>query len=130
MCIRDRFKAINDTLGHPVGDQALREVGVRVRNALRDSDIVARLGGDEFAVLLTTSESMEAARVVAGKIQKALEEPLVIDGQPMDMAASIGIARFPEHGEDASALMRAADVAMYEAKRAKTGYALYDPTHD
>jgi len=126
----DRFKAINDTLGHPVGDQALREVGVRVRNALRDSDIVARLGGDEFAVLLTTSESMEAARVVAGKIQKALEEPLVIDGQPMDMAASIGIARFPEHGEDASALMRAADVAMYEAKRAKTGYALYDPTHD
>ena len=126
----DRFKTINDTLGHPVGDQALREVGVRVRGALRDSDIVARLGGDEFAVLLTTSESMEAARVVAGKIQKALEEPLVIDGQPMDMAASIGIARFPEHGEDASALMRAADVAMYEAKRAKTGYALYDPTHD
>jgi diguanylate cyclase (GGDEF)-like protein len=126
----DRFKTINDTLGHPVGDQALREVGVRVRAALRDSDIVARLGGDEFAVLLTTSGTAEAARVVAGKILKSLEEPLVIDGQPMDMAASIGIARFPEHGEDTSALMRAADVAMYEAKRAKTGYAVYDPTHD
>jgi diguanylate cyclase (GGDEF)-like protein len=125
----DRFKAINDTLGHPVGDQALREVGSRVRMALRDSDIVARLGGDEFAVLLTTGAS-EAARVVAGKIQEALEEPLVIEGQPMDMAASIGIARFPDHGEDASALMRAADVAMYEAKRAKSGFAIYDPSHD
>src|SRR4029453_11480948 len=91
----DRFKTINDTLGHPVGDQALREVGVRVRNALRDSDIVARLGGDEFAVLLTTSGTEHAAKVVAGKISKALEEPLVIDGQSMDMTASIGIARFP-----------------------------------
>ena len=126
----DRFKTINDTLGHPVGDQALREVGVRVRNALRDSDIVARLGGDEFAVLLTTSGAEHAARVVASKIIKALEEPLVIDGQPMDMTASIGIARFPEHGEDTSALMRAADVAMYEAKRTKSGFSMYDPAHD
>jgi diguanylate cyclase (GGDEF)-like protein len=125
----DRFKTINDTLGHPVGDQVLREVGVRVRKALRDSDVVARLGGDEFAVLLTTG-SGEAARMVATKILKALEAPLVIDGQPMDMAASIGIARFPEHGEDPSALMRAADVAMYEAKRTKSGYAIYDPAHD
>ncbi len=126
----DRFKAINDTLGHPVGDQALREVGHRVRKALRDSDVVARLGGDEFAVLLATGGAEHAPLVVAKKIMKALEEPLVIEGQPMDMAASIGIARYPEHGEDASALMRAADVAMYEAKRAKTGYATYDPTHD
>ena len=126
----DRFKTINDTLGHPVGDQALREVGVRVRKALRDSDIVARLGGDEFAVLLTTSGEPHAARVVAGKIIKALEEPLVIDGQPMDMTASIGIACFPGHGDDTSALMRAADVAMYEAKRAKTGFSMYDATHD
>ncbi len=126
----DRFKAINDTLGHPVGDQALREVGMRVRKALRDSDVVARLGGDEFAVLLTTGGTEHAARVVAGKITKALEEPLVIDGQTMDMAASIGIARFPEHGEDPSALMRAADVAMYEAKRTKSGYSVYDPAHD
>jgi diguanylate cyclase (GGDEF)-like protein len=126
----DRFKTINDTLGHPVGDQALREVGTRVRKALRDSDVVARLGGDEFAVLLTTGGTDHAARVVAGKIGKALEEPLVIDGQPMDMAASIGIARFPEHGEDPSALMRAADVAMYEAKRTKSGFSVYDPAHD
>ena len=126
----DRFKAINDTLGHPVGDLALREVGLRVRKALRDSDVVARLGGDEFAVLLATGGAEHAPQVVAQKIMKALEEPFLIDGQSMDMAASIGIARFPEHGEDGSALMRAADVAMYEAKRAKTGFAEYDPSHD
>jgi diguanylate cyclase (GGDEF)-like protein len=126
----DRFKAINDTLGHPVGDQALREVGGRVRAALRDSDVVARLGGDEFAVLLATGSSEHAFRVVADKILKALEDPLVIEGQPMDIAASIGIARFPEHGEDAASLMRAADVAMYAAKRGKSGFAIYDPAHD
>jgi diguanylate cyclase (GGDEF)-like protein len=126
----DRFKAINDTLGHPVGDQALREVGHRVRSTLRDSDIVARLGGDEFAILLATGSSEHAMRVVADKILKALEAPLVVEGQPMDIAASIGIARYPEHGEDASALMRAADVAMYAAKRAKSGFSIYDPAHD
>jgi diguanylate cyclase (GGDEF)-like protein len=126
----DRFKTINDTLGHPVGDMALREVGHRVRRALRDSDVVARLGGDEFAVLLATGFAEHAPQVVAEKIFKALEEPLVIEGQPMDIAASIGIARFPAHGEDASSLMRAADVAMYEAKRTKSGYSIYDPTHD
>jgi diguanylate cyclase (GGDEF)-like protein len=126
----DRFKAINDTLGHPVGDLALREVGLRVRNALRDSDVVARLGGDEFAVLLATGGAEHAPQVVAQKILKALEDPFLIDAQSMDMAASIGIARFPEHGEDGSALMRAADVAMYEAKRAKTGFSEYDPSHD
>ena len=125
----DRFKAINDTLGHPVGDQALREVGLRVRNVLRDSDVIARLGGDEFAVLLATGNA-DNARVVAEKIHKALEEPFVIDTHTMDMAASIGIARFPEHGADPNALLRAADVAMYEAKRTKSRSAIYDPSHD
>jgi diguanylate cyclase (GGDEF)-like protein len=124
----DRFKAINDTLGHPVGDQALREVGTRVRRALRDSDIVARLGGDEFAVLLATGGT--TPRVVAQKILKGLEDPFVVDGQPMDIAASIGIAIFPDHGADAPALLRAADVAMYDAKRNKMGFTVYDPTHD
>ena len=126
----DRFKAINDTLGHPVGDQALREVGGRVRATLRDSDIVARLGGDEFAILLATGSSDHAMRVVAEKILKVLEAPLVIGGQSMDIAASIGIACFPAHGDDANALVRAADVAMYTAKREKSGVAVYDPTHD
>ncbi|HXF78633.1 MAG TPA: EAL domain-containing protein [Usitatibacter sp.] len=126
----DRFKAINDTLGHTVGDQALREVGARVRAALRDSDIVARLGGDEFGVLLATGDKEHAPRVVAEKIHRALEQPLVVGGQSMDVAASIGIARFPEHGEDADALLRAADVAMYEAKRTKARYAIYNSSHD
>jgi len=125
----DRFKAINDTLGHTVGDQALREVGARVRKALRESDVVARLGGDEFAVLLA-SGGTDAPRVVADKIHDALEEPLVIDGQSMDMTASIGIARYGEHGDGADALLRAADVAMYEAKRTKSRYAIYDSSHD
>ena len=126
----DRFKAINDTLGHPTGDQALREVGARVRETLRDSDVVARLGGDEFAVLLSTGSAQHSARVVAEKILKALEAPLVVEGQTMDIAASIGIARYPEHGEDGNALMRAADVAMYVAKRGKLGFSVYDPAHD
>ena len=125
----DRFKAINDTLGHPVGDQVLREVGRRVRIVLRESDVVARLGGDEFAVLLATGDA-ERAPQVALKILKALEERLVIDGQSMDIAASIGIALYPQHGDDAAALVRAADVAMYVAKRNKGGYASYDPGHD
>jgi len=126
----DRFKAINDTLGHPIGDQVLREVGTRVRNVLRDSDVVARLGGDEFAVLLATGSGEQAPQVVAGKILKGLEAPIVIDGQSMDIAASIGIARYPEHGDDPSALMRAADVAMYLAKRANAGFGFYDPALD
>ncbi len=126
----DRFKAINDTLGHPVGDQALREVGHRVRTALRESDVIARLGGDEFAVLLATGSAEHAPRVVAEKILKCLEAPLVIEGQTMDIAASIGIARFPDHGEDAASLLRAADVAMYAAKRSKTGFSVYDSSYD
>jgi diguanylate cyclase (GGDEF)-like protein len=126
----DRFKAINDTLGHLVGDQALREVGLRVRTTLRDSDVVARLGGDEFGVLLATGSAEHAPRVVAEKILKALEAPLVVEGQTMDIAASIGIALYPDHGEDAAALLRAADVAMYAAKRGKSGWSLYDPSHD
>jgi diguanylate cyclase (GGDEF)-like protein len=125
----DRFKTINDTLGHPVGDQVLREVGLRVSVALRESDVVARLGGDEFAVLLTTGDA-ERADAAAAKILKALEAPLAIDGQSMDIGASIGIARYPEHGEDAAGLIRAADVAMYAAKRHQGGFAIYDPHDD
>jgi diguanylate cyclase (GGDEF)-like protein len=125
----DRFKAINDTLGHPVGDQALREVALRVRAVLRDSDVVARLGGDEFAVLLATDDD-ERIPIVARKILTALEAPLVIEGQSMDIAASIGIAQYPEHGADANDLLRAADVAMYVAKRESAGFSFYDPASD
>lgn len=125
----DRFKTINDTLGHQVGDLALREAGQRIAGILREADSVARLGGDEFAILLTSS-SKDQAQVAARRIVAALEQPIVIDGQTMDTGASIGIARFPDHGGDASELMRAADVAMYAAKRAKIGFTEYDPTLD
>jgi len=125
----DRFKTINDTLGHPVGDQVLREAGQRISSALRESDTVARLGGDEFAILLVTG-GPERPKTAAQRILQAMEAPIVIDGQSMDVGASIGIAYFPEHGEDASALMRAADVAMYVAKRGKIGFADYDPSQD
>ncbi|APV48961.1 hypothetical protein BWI17_04255 [Betaproteobacteria bacterium GR16-43] len=125
----DRFKAINDTLGHPVGDQVLREVALRVRSVLRESDIVSRLGGDEFAVLLASGDS-ERAPQVAAKVLKALEKRIVIDGQSMDLGASIGLATFPQHGEDGAALVRAADVAMYVAKRNMGSVATYDPGHD
>ena len=125
----DRFKAINDTLGHRVGDLALKEIGQRLVGSLRTSDTVARLGGDEFAVLLPTVDPKHIG-TVARKIQAALEEPIVIEGQSMDLGASIGIAHFPLHGEDITALMRSADVAMYAAKHDKSGFAVFDPRHD
>lgn len=125
----DRFKTINDTLGHEVGDMALREAGQRIAATLREADSVARLGGDEFAILLTSAAPAQA-QAAARRIADAMEAPFTIAGQSMDIGTSIGIASYPEHGADASELMRAADVAMYAAKRAKIGYATYDPSLD
>ena len=126
----DRFKHVNDTLGHHMGDLLLREVAYRLHRSLqRRSDTVARLGGDEFAVLLPT-EGVDGAKLVARKIVEVLSEPLTIEGHLVDVGASTGIAVYPEHGEDADTLMRRADVAMYSAKRAGTGFEIYDSRHD
>jgi diguanylate cyclase (GGDEF)-like protein len=126
----DRFKHVNDTLGHHIGDLLLREVAYRLHHALqRRTDTVARLGGDEFAVLLPT-EGVEGGKLVARKIVEVLSEPLTIEGHLVDVGASTGIAAFPEHGTDADTLMRRADVAMYSAKRAGTGFEVYDVRHD
>ena len=126
----DRFKHVNDTLGHHMGDLLLREVAYRLHRALqRRTDTVARLGGDEFAVLLPT-EGVEGAKLVARKIIEVLSEPLTIEGHLVDVGASTGIACYPEHGEDADTLMRRADVAMYSAKRAGTGFEIYDSRQD
>jgi diguanylate cyclase (GGDEF)-like protein/PAS domain S-box-containing protein len=125
----DRFKEINDTLGHHVGDQVLQEVAVRMRAVLRESDTVARLGGDEFAILLPETDG-QRAQLTAAKILKALEERFVLDGRTMDISASIGIALYPENGEDGATLMQHADVAMYAAKRHGRGYALYELAQD
>jgi diguanylate cyclase (GGDEF)-like protein/PAS domain S-box-containing protein len=125
----DRFKEVNDTLGHHYGDLLLKEVGPRLRAALRESDTVARLGGDEFAMLLPTADQ-EGAVMTAQKILQTLTKPFTLDELALDVEASIGIALFPEHGLDAETILRRADVAMYMAKQAGSGYALYASEHD
>ena len=126
----DRFKEINDTLGHHSGDLLLRDIGPRLQAALRDDDTVARLGGDEFAVLLPSVPGIEAAVAVAQKIREALSEPYSLDGLTVEADASIGVALSPEHGEDAPTLLQRADVAMYVAKRSATGVEVYAAEHD
>jgi diguanylate cyclase (GGDEF)-like protein len=124
----DRFKYVNDVLGHQYGDVVLQEVAKRLTGVLRESDTVARLGGDEFAVLLPHTAVIPAV-AVASKITAALETPMVIEGQNVDIGASIGIATYPEHGANASILLREADVAMYAAKRARAGVMVFDQRH-
>jgi diguanylate cyclase (GGDEF)-like protein len=126
----DRFKYINDSLGHHIGDQVLQSVARRLVGVVRKSDTTARLGGDEFAILLVHSP-VDEARGVAQKIVAALEEPIEIGQDALDVRASVGVAGFPAHGEDADTLLRHADAAMYAAKRANAGFAIYDPdTHE
>jgi diguanylate cyclase (GGDEF)-like protein/PAS domain S-box-containing protein len=125
----DRFKEINDTLGHHHGDLLLQQVGPRLRAALRESDTVARLGGDEFAVLLPTADQ-EGAVMTAQKILQKLEAPFTLDDLVLDVEASIGIALFSERALDAETILRHADVAMYMAKQTGSGYALYTQEHD
>ena len=121
----DRFKEINDSLGHHAGDQVLLHAGNCVRTCLRESDTVARMGGDEFAILLATAGDLEGAVAAAKKILRALEEPTDIAGQKIEIGASLGIVLYPEHGEEPEVLMRAADAAMYAAKQAHGGYKVY-----
>ncbi len=123
----DRFKEINDTLGHFNGDLVIQRVGERLRTVLREEDTVGRLGGDEFAMLLPKAQSRDAAITAATRVHQALEEPFTAGGLRLKVEASIGIAVYPEHGGKAGALMRAADVAMYAAKKAHTGHEIYAP---
>jgi diguanylate cyclase (GGDEF)-like protein/PAS domain S-box-containing protein len=125
----DRFKEINDTLGHQSGDHVLEEVGGRLQRCLRESDTVARLGGDEFAVLFPCASRSAAVEVVE-KIQRGVAETLTVDGVPLEIEASAGVALFPEHGIDVDFLLRRADVAMYVAKRSGAPFAIYDPAED
>ncbi|HEV3002718.1 MAG TPA: EAL domain-containing protein, partial [Solirubrobacteraceae bacterium] len=122
----DRFKEVNDTLGHHRGDELLRLVGPRIAGVLRSSDTVARLGGDEFAVLLPTAPDAAAGAEVGQKILQALERPFRVDGAELEVGASLGIACFPEHGEDVDTLMQRADRAMYAAKGTRSGHELFD----
>ena len=121
----DRFKEINDTLGHHIGDQVLQHVAACARGCLRESDTVARMGGDEFTVLLATVSGLEGAVAVANKILKAISEPTLIGGRNLEVSASIGVVMFPQHGDDPEVLLRQADAAMYAAKQAQSGYRVY-----
>lgn len=112
----DRFKEINDTLGHAAGDQLLIAAAARMRQALRASDLLARQGGDEFMILLHDIHSMEEALGVAEKIRLATNQPFMLDGTERLVSVSIGIALYPEHGEDIETLTRNADAAMYRTK--------------
>jgi diguanylate cyclase (GGDEF)-like protein len=124
------FKPVNDTFGHHAGDLLLRLVGVRLREALRESDTVARLGGDEFGVLVPKHEGDMVPPQLLARLMGAFELPFRIEGVDVRIGASLGIAIFPDHGTDAETLFRNADSAMYTAKRARSGHAIYDARSD
>ena len=126
----DRFKEINDTLGHHHGDLLLQQIGPRLSDVLRDTDTIARLGGDEFGILLVNVPAASAADHVADKIREALRQPFVVQGLDLHVDASIGIAMYPEHGTNVDTLMQRADVAMYMAKNAGAGHQHYVPERD
>ena len=126
----DRFKEVNDTLGHPSGDRLLREVAARLLGDVRDSDTVARLGGDEFAILLPGVAGPDVARVKAEDLLHGVARPYGIDGLMLEVDGSIGIALYPHHGHDAPTLMQRADVAMYAAKETHTACQVYSPGRD
>lgn len=112
----DRFKSVNDTLGHDAGDELLREVSRRMQECLRNADTVARMGGDEFAVLLSKIVEPPDTGIVSDKIISALGRPFIIQGQECQIGVSIGISVFPDHAENAELLLKVADRAMYRAK--------------
>lgn len=125
----DRFKEINDTLGHHIGDEVLKIAAQRLQHVHRNNDLVARLGGDEFGILLPDT-SIARATLLVDKILEIFSQPLVVEGHNLEMGLSIGIAEFPTHGYDANILLQRADVAMYNAKHKRTGYAIYESVED
>ena len=143
----DRFKEVNDTFGHDIGDQLLKQVGTRLKGVLRRSDnnsvsageenttpkagvIIARLGGDEFAVILPDVNEANLAVNISQKFIKAMEQPFMVGMHRFHVGVSIGIALYPEHGSDPMTLLRQADIAMYQAKKTKVGYAFFDSVRD
>lgn len=113
----DRFKPVNDVFGHAVGDVLLKDVAARILNCVRESDTAARIGGDEFVVLLREIEGSNSALQVAEKIRHALGQPFEIEGQSIEIGCSIGVAIYPEHGDNEIALSKQSDAAMYRAKQ-------------
>ncbi|WP_143145183.1 EAL domain-containing protein [Arcobacter sp. LA11] len=123
----DRFKIINDTLGHGVGDILLKVVSKRIKNILRGSDLVARMGGDEFIVVLDSSRNKNSAGYVCQKLLDVIQEPIVIENDTLNTSASIGVSMYPDDGMDITTLIKNADTAMYHAKKlGKNNYQYYD----
>jgi len=122
----NQFKEVNDRHGHDVGDNLLKQVSMRLRRVLRQSDTAGRLGGDEFAIVLPSTDGGGAAKV-AEKLLKVFDSPFRVGDNTLSGSCSIGIAVYPEHGEDAASLSRCADVALHVAKHRKTGYSIYRP---
>ena len=126
----DRFKEINDTLGHHVGDDLLRQTAQRLRDVIREQDSIARLGGDEFAILVSRFYDEGALFDVVERVQDALDDPFGISDTSLDVTASIGIALYPDHGAGVDELMQRADVAMYAAKHDHSGHQVYSFEQD
>jgi diguanylate cyclase len=126
----DKFRSVNDTLGHLAGDRLLLQIAERLKAALPRGAEAARLGGDEFAVLLPTCDAPTRAARIARHLVADLSSPLNLDGLTLVLEASAGVAVFPDHAEDAEGLLRRADVAMYEAKRDRSGVEVYEATRD
>jgi len=127
----DRFKVINDSLGHQVGDELLQFVATVLESSVREVDTVARLGGDEFTIVLSNLDRPDDAVLVAKKILNSLQKPFIVDGHELFAICSIGISIFPEHGGDIDGLIKKADIAMYEAKSlGGDRWTLYDPAMD
>ena len=126
----DRFKEINDSLGHDRGDQLLVEAADRLRRIVRETDTVARLGGDEFAILLKTVRSIDDGVMFAERVLEAFDAPYEIDGLVLHVETSVGLALFPDHADDMQSLLKLADVAMYIAKAGRRGMSVYDPAGD
>jgi diguanylate cyclase (GGDEF)-like protein len=126
----DRFKEVNDVLGHQCGDALLRQVAARFASITRGGDLLARLGGDEFAILVRGKRGPDSGLEVAKRLSEVLDDEFLLDDVPVHVEASIGLARFPDDGDDTATLMRCADAAMYSAKELNTELELFDITRD
>ncbi|WP_342433232.1 EAL domain-containing protein [Neobacillus sp. FSL H8-0543] len=127
----DRFKYINDTLGHPIGDKLLKQISLRLKGLIRDHDVLARLGGDEFALILPNISSVDRIIDFSKEIIKSLEDPLPVEDYELFITASIGISVFPNDGEDVETIIKHADSALYKAKdKGKNTYHFYTPSID
>jgi diguanylate cyclase (GGDEF)-like protein len=126
----DGFKSINDRLGHDVGDEVLRSVATRMNNVRRAPDLLARIGGDEFALILTNLDSVATATAVADRVRATFSKPCVIEGFPVAVEASLGLAVLPDHAQDAETLLRRADETMYSAKNGDWGAFVYEPKEE